>query len=268
VTPGPTVVKFGGHALGALAPFGRAVVAAADAGLAPVVVHGGGPQIDAMLARLDVPSAGRHQGLRITTPEVMDVARLVLRGQVGPAIVAAINLAGGSAIGLAGDDGHLMTAVTRDPALGLVGDVVEVRAGVLETLTAAGHIPVIAPIAPDAAGVAHNVNADAVAAAIAIALEADTLAMLTDVPGLYERWPDTGSLISHISADDLEALLPFLETGMIPKMSACLDAVRSGVRTAHVLDGRGESWVAALTGAPSAPAGTIVHAVVEAAVRS
>jgi acetylglutamate kinase len=253
-----TVIKFGGHALDALAPFARAVVRAASSGLAPVIVHGGGPQIDAMLTRLQVPSAGRHQGLRITSPDVMEVAQLVLRGQVGPAIVAAINAAGGSAVGLAGHDGRLMSAAQRDPALGLVGDVIGVRPGVIETLLSSGHIPVVAPIAPNAQGVAHNINADAVAAAIAVALHARTLVMLTDVPGLYERWPDQHSLISRISADELEALLPHLEAGMIPKMGACLEAVRSGVAAAHVLDGRDESWVAALTGKSTA-AGTIVH---------
>jgi acetylglutamate kinase len=259
------VIKFGGHALDALEPFARAVVAAAEGGQAPVIAHGGGPQIDDMLTRLSVPSAGRHQGMRITTPEVMDVVRLVLRGQVGPAIVAAINAAGGSAAALAGDDGRLMTAVTRDPALGRVGDVVSVRPGIIDALTAAGHIPVIAPIAPDASGVAHNVNADAVAAGLAVALRADTLVMLTDVPGLYRDWPDPDSLISDIDADELETLLPSLETGMIPKMRACLDAVRAGVPSAHVLDGRDDGWAAALDRLGSrSGSGTTVRAIATA----
>jgi len=256
---GPIVVlKFGGNALDAssLAEFATGVVTLAGAGYAPVVVHGGGPQIDAMLDRLEIPSAGRHQGLRITTPEAMSVVRLVLRGQVGPDIVAAINAAGGAAVGCSGEDGGLMTAVRRDEALGLVGDVSAVSPAALEALIAAGFVPVIAPVAPDASGVLHNVNADSVAAAIAVALGADKLLMLTDVPGLYERWPDPQSLLSTLTADELEDLLPSLAAGMIPKMRACLAAVRCGVPSAHVLDGRTGHWVHALIG--GAVAGTAI----------
>ena len=245
------VVKFGGNALNAsaaLASFAEGIVALANAGYAPVVVHGGGPQIDAMLARLQVPSAGRHLGLRITSAEAMSVVRLVLCGQVGPDIVAAINTAGGKAVGLSGEDGGLMTAVRTHEALGLVGDVSAVAPSAIETLIAAGFIPVIAPIAPDSAGMPHNVNADSVAAAIAVALAAEKLLMLTDVAGLYARWPDQSSLLSRLTTDELDTLLPGLTAGMIPKMRACLAAVRCGVAQAHVLDGRTDAWVAAATG--------------------
>ncbi len=254
------VVKFGGNALNepSLRAFAGGVAALAGAGFAPVVVHGGGPQIDTMLERLGVPSAGRHQGLRITTAEAMSVVRLVLRGEVGPDIVAAINAAGLRSVGLSGEDGGLLTAVRRDEALGLVGDVSAVAPGAVEALIASGYVPVIAPVAPDSHGVPHNVNADSVAAAIAVALAAEKLVMLTDVAGVYRRYPDPGSLIGRIDTDGLEALIPDLASGMIPKMRACLAAVRCGVPYAHVLDGRTGGWVTAATGAGAG--GTLITA--------
>ena len=240
------VVKFGGNALNgaSLKTFADGVVALAAAGYAPVVVHGGGPQIDAMLDRLQVPSAGRHEGLRITTAEAMSVVRLVLRGEVGPDIVAAVNAAGGAAVGLSGEDGGLMTAVRKDEALGLVGDVSAVAPSAVEALIAAGFVPVIAPIAPDLAGTPHNVNADSVAAAIAVALAAEKLLMLTDVAGLYERWPDESSLLARLTTDELDDAAAEPGRRDDPEDAGLLWRRCAAVcRSAHVLDGRTGAWV-------------------------
>jgi acetylglutamate kinase len=241
------VVKYGGNAMTDPAlqrAFAADMVFLRYAGLKPVVVHGGGPQISAMLRRLGIASEFRG-GLRVTTPEAMDVVRMVLVGQVGRELVGLINKHGPFAVGLSGEDAHLFTAVRR-PAfvdgeavdVGQVGDVEQVDASAVTDLIAAGRIPVIATVAPDADGVLHNVNADTAAAALAVALGARKLVVLTDVPGLYARWPDTDSLVSEVTADDLDALLPRLESGMVPKMEACLRAVRGGVPAAHVVDGR------------------------------
>jgi acetylglutamate kinase len=214
------------------------------AGLKPVVVHGGGPQISAMLRRLGIATEFRG-GLRVTTPEAMDVVRMVLVGQVGRELVGLINEHGPFAVGLSGEDARLFTAVRRpayvdgEPVdIGQVGDVDRVNVSAVADLISAGRIPVISSVAPDADGVLHNLNADTAAAALAVALRAAKLVVLTDVPGLYADWPDTESLISEITADDLAALLPKLESGMVPKMEACLRAVRGGVPEAHVVDGR------------------------------
>jgi acetylglutamate kinase len=214
------------------------------AGLKPVVVHGGGPQISAMFARLGLTSEFKG-GLRVTTPEAMDVVRMVLVGQVGRELVGLINQHGPFAVGLSGEDARLFTAVRRpvfiDGAavdVGQVGDVDKVNTSAVDDLIAAGRIPVISTVAPDAEGVLHNVNADTAASALAVALGARKLVVLTDVPGLYSDWPDTSSLVSQITADDLAKLLPRLESGMVPKMEACLRAVRGGVPAAHVVDGR------------------------------
>jgi acetylglutamate kinase len=214
------------------------------AGIKPVVVHGGGPQISAMLSRLGIESEFRG-GLRVTTPEAMDVVRMVLTGQVGRELVGLINQHGPFAVGLSGEDAKLFTAVRRQAVVGgepvdvgRVGDVEQVDTSAVDDLIAAGRIPVIATVAPDADGVVHNVNADTAASALAVALGARKLVVLTDVPGLYTNWPDTGSLTSEITADDLEKLMPGLESGMVPKMEACLRAVRGGVPAAHVVDGR------------------------------
>jgi acetylglutamate kinase len=213
-------------------------------GIKPVVVHGGGPQISSMLTRLGIESEFRG-GLRVTTPEAMDVVRMVLVGQVGRELVGLINQHGPFAVGLSGEDARLFTAVRR-PAMidgrpvdiGQVGDVGQVDTSAVDDLIAAGRIPVVATVAPDAAGVLHNVNADTAASALAVALGARKLVVLTDVPGLYPNWPDTSSLTRQINADDLEKLLPGLESGMVPKMEACLRAVRGGVPAAHIVDGR------------------------------
>ena len=241
------VIKYGGNAMvdpSLQAAFAADVVFLRYAGLKPVVVHGGGPQINAMLRKLDIRSEFRG-GLRVTTPEAMDVVRMVLVGQVGRTLVGLINQHGPFAVGLSGEDAGLFTAVRRQAVvdgaavdIGQVGDVERVDTSAIDDLIAAGRIPVVASVAPDADGVVHNVNADTAAAALAVALQAKKLVVLTDVPGLYTDWPDTGSLTSEISAADLEKLMPSLESGMVPKMEACLRAVQGGVPAAHVIDGR------------------------------
>jgi acetylglutamate kinase len=241
------VIKYGGNAM--INPelqqaFAADMVFLRYAGIRPVVVHGGGPQISKMLDRLGIVSEFRG-GLRVTTPEAMDVVRMVLTGQVGRELVGLINQHGPFAVGLSGEDARLFTAVRRQATvdgelvdIGQVGDVAQVDTSAVDDLIAAGRIPVIATVAPDAAGVLHNVNADTAAAALAEALGARKLVVLTDVPGLYTNWPDTSSLTTSIDADALEKLLPSLEAGMVPKMEACLRAVRGGVPAAHVVDGR------------------------------
>ncbi|MER5705281.1 acetylglutamate kinase [Micromonospora sp. NPDC002296] len=241
------VVKYGGNAMvdpDLQRAFAADMVFLRYAGLKPVVVHGGGPQISAMLGRLGIDSEFRG-GLRVTTPEAMDVVRMVLVGQVGRELVGLINAYGPYAVGLSGEDAGLFTAVRRpayvdgEPVdVGQVGDVESVDPSAVTDLIAAGRIPVISTVAPDADGVLHNLNADTAAAALAIALQARKLVVLTDVPGLYANWPDTDSLVSEITTDDLAELLPSLESGMVPKMEACLRAVRHGVPAAHVVDGR------------------------------
>jgi acetylglutamate kinase len=241
------VIKYGGNAMvnpALQAAFAADMVFLRYAGIKPVVVHGGGPQISRMLDRLGIHSEFRG-GLRVTTPEAMDVVRMVLTGQVGRELVGLINQHGPFAVGLSGEDARLFTAVRRpafvdgEPVdIGQVGDVAEVDTSAVDDLIAAGRIPVVATVAPDVAGVLHNVNADTAAAALAVALGARKLVVLTDVPGLYTAWPDTSSLTSEIDADALEKLLPGLEAGMVPKMEACLRAVRGGVPAAHVVDGR------------------------------
>ena len=247
------VVKFGGNAMtdtALQAAFAEDVVFLRYAGLRPVVVHGGGPQITRQLERLGIESVFQS-GHRVTTPEAMDVVRMVLVGQVQREIVGLVNQHGPFAVGLSGEDAHLFTAEQRllevdgEPVdLGLVGDVVGVDPGVVKGLVADGRIPVVSSVARGTGGEVYNVNADTAAAALAIALGAEKLVVLTDVEGLYADWPDDGSVpspddvVSSISADELEALLPSLSSGMLPKMDACLRAVRGGVPKAHVIDGR------------------------------
>jgi acetylglutamate kinase len=213
-------------------------------GILPVVVHGGGPQISEMLTRLGIASEFRG-GLRVTTEETIGVVRMVLEGQVGPEVVGLINEHGGRAVGLSGVDGGLFTAertvavVDGEPVdIGLVGDVSAVDPGPVTALLQAGHIPVVSTIAPDAAGRVHNLNADTAAAALAVALGAVKLVVLTDVEGLYADWPDRDSLVEQIDARELAEILPTLDAGMVPKMAACLRAVEGGVRRATVVDGR------------------------------
>jgi len=246
------VLKYGGHAMTDPAlqrAFAEDVVFLRYVGLRPVVVHGGGPQITAHLDRLGIESEFRG-GLRVTTPEAMEVVRMVLVGQVNGDVVRLVNGHGPFAVGLSGEDGGLLTAERRTTMvggeqvdLGLVGDVTEVDPGAVRALLADGRIPVVATVARGADGAAYNVNADSAAAAIAVALEAQKLVVLTDVEGLYASWPAEGGgapgdVVSEITAAELERLLPTLSAGMAPKMEACLRAVRGGVPQAHVLDGR------------------------------
>ncbi|MGB2722522.1 MAG: acetylglutamate kinase [Rhodococcus sp. (in: high G+C Gram-positive bacteria)] len=246
------VVKYGGNAMiddDLKRAFAADMVFLRAVGIHPVVVHGGGPQISAMLTRLGLAGEFRG-GFRVTTPEVMDVARMVLFGQVGRELVGLINGHGPYAVGISGEDAHLFTATRRtvlvdgiETDIGLVGDVTSVNPAAVFDLIAAGRIPVVSTIAPDRDGVVHNINADTAAAALASAIGAEKMVVLTDVEGLYTDWPDRNSLTSEIDASTLEALLPSLDAGMVPKMEACLRAVRAGVPSAHVIDGRVEHSV-------------------------
>ncbi|MCB1290793.1 acetylglutamate kinase [Mycolicibacterium sp.] len=246
------VVKYGGNAMTderLKAAFAADMVFLRNVGIHPVVVHGGGPQISAMLKRLGIPGEFRG-GFRVTTPEVLDVARMVLFGQVGRELVNLINAHGPYAVGITGEDAHLFTAVRRsvsvdgvDTDIGLVGDVERVNTEAVRDLITAGRIPVVSTIAPDSGGVVYNINADTAAAGLAAALGAEKLLMLTDVEGLYTRWPDRDSLVSEIDTAALTQLLPRLEEGMVPKIEACLRAVGAGVPSAHVIDGRVEHCV-------------------------
>lgn len=241
------VIKYGGNAMlddELKQAFAQDMVFLRLAGLRPVVVHGGGPQITTMLDRLGMAGEFRG-GLRVTTRETMDVVRMVLFGQVGRELVGLINAHGPFAVGISGEDAHLFTAARRTATVngepvdvGLVGDVVAVNPDAVLDIVNAGRIPVVSTVAPDADGVVHNVNADTAAAALAVALGAGKLVVLTDVEGLYTDWPDRSSLLSHVTTDVLDGLLPTLSSGMVPKMEACLRAVRGGVPRAHVIDGR------------------------------
>jgi acetylglutamate kinase len=246
------VIKYGGHAMADEAlrlGFAQDVVFLRYAGLRPVVVHGGGPQISAQLERLGVPTTFRA-GLRVTSPETMDVVRMVLTGQVNRDVVGLINRHGPFAVGMSGEDANLFTASRRgaivdgEPVdLGLVGEIDTVNPGAVRVLLDDGRVPVVSSVARGTDGEIYNVNADTAAAALAVALNAIKLVVLTDVEGLYADWQpgDSASaddVISLLQATELEALLPSLSAGMIPKMEACLRAVRGGVPQAHVLDGR------------------------------
>jgi acetylglutamate kinase len=248
------VIKYGGHAMtdeALRAAFAQDVVFLRYAGLRPVVVHGGGPQISAHLERLGVTSTFAA-GLRVTTPEMMDVVRMVLTGQVNRDVVGLINRHGPFAVGMSGEDANLFTASRRGAVvdgelvdIGLVGEIDAVNPAALQVLLADGRVPVVSSVARGAGGEIYNVNADTAAAALAVALGAAKLVVLTDVEGLYTDWPagaaaaaGPGNVISQLSAAELERLLPGLSAGMIPKMEACLRAVRGGVPQAHVLDGR------------------------------
>ncbi|MFJ5697617.1 acetylglutamate kinase [Arthrobacter sp. NPDC093139] len=255
------VIKYGGNAMvndELRRAFAEDVVFLHHVGIHPVVVHGGGPQINAMLSRLGIESEFKG-GLRVTTPEAMDVVRMVLTGQVGRELVGLINSHGPYAVGMSGEDGGLLRAVRtgtvvdgEEVDLGLVGEVVGVNPEGIVDILAAGRIPVISTVAPEitrdgtadggqrgqTTGQVLNVNADTAAAALAEALGASKLVILTDVEGLFANWPDRSSLISSLTASELRDLLPSLESGMIPKMEACLKAVEGGVERAHIVDGR------------------------------
>jgi acetylglutamate kinase len=241
------VIKYGGNAMTApelQAGFAQDVVFLRYAGLRPVVVHGGGPQITEQLRRLGIASEFKG-GLRVTTPEAMQVVRMVLTGQVNPDVVNLINDHGSFAVGLSGEDAGMFRAERR-PAMvdgrpvdiGQVGDVVAVDPSAVRALLDAGRIPVIASVARGADGLSYNVNADTAAAALAASLGAEKLIVLTDVAGLYADWPDSTEVIPELRAGELAAMLPTLAAGMVPKMEACLRAVQGGVPSATVLDGR------------------------------
>ena len=241
------VIKYGGHAMTAdelRAGFAEDLVFLRHAGLRPVVVHGGGPQVTGHLDRLGIASQFTA-GLRVTTEETIDVVRMVLNGKVNKDIVGLINRFGPYAVGLSGEDANLFTAERKHATvdgelvdIGLVGEITAVDPSMIRALLADGRIPVVSSLAHGEDGAVYNVNADTAAAALAVAVGADKLVVLTDVAGLYRDWPDSDEVISQLDAGDLEKLLPTLTAGMIPKMEACLTAVRGGVATAHVLDGR------------------------------
>ncbi len=243
------VIKYGGNAMVddvLKRAFAQDIVHLRLLGLKPVVVHGGGPQISDMLNRLGIESEFKG-GLRVTTPEAMDVVRMVLTGQVSRELVGLINDHGPLAVGLSGEDAGLLQAKRREAVVegemvdvGLVGDVVKVNPAAVQDIIAAGRIPVVSTVAPDIDDptTVLNVNADTAAASIAVALRARKLIILTDVEGLYENWPDKSSLIRRMHATDVDKLLPSLVSGMVPKMEACLRAVRGGVGQAHIIDGR------------------------------
>jgi len=248
------VIKYGGHAMtddSLREAFAQDVVFLRHAGLRPVVVHGGGPQISAQLARFGLESTFTA-GLRVTTPETMDVVRMVLTGRVNRDVVGLINQHGPFAVGMSGEDANMFTARKRHAVvdgapvdIGLVGEIETVDPAAVRALIADGRIPVVSSVARGTRGEVYNVNADTAAAALAMALGAAKLVVLTDVEGLYADWPgegdgagQPGDVISLLTATGLERLLPSLASGMIPKMEACLHAVRGGVPQAHVLDGR------------------------------
>jgi len=248
------VVKYGGNALvqedgadadaaareaAALSSLAEDVVLMRSVGMLPVVVHGGGPQIGELMARLGKKPEFRD-GMRVTDAETLEIARMVLVGKVNREIVSAMNVHGALAVGLSGEDANMITATARDAALGFVGDVEVVDPSILERLLAQGLIPVVATIAGDTRGQAYNVNADAVAGAIAVALRAEKLVYLTDVEGLRADPDDPASLMRQATVDELDAMVAggTASGGMIPKVEACARAVRGGVHRAHILDGR------------------------------
>jgi acetylglutamate kinase len=239
------VVKYGGNALAgatdddALALFAQDLVLMRAVGMRPVVVHGGGPQISDLMTRLGKTTEFRN-GLRVTDAETVDIARMVLIGQVNPQLVSALNVHGPVAVGVSGEDAGLIRAVARDPELGFVGDVAAINPVILQSLIDDQFIPVVATIGTDAAGQAYNINADTVAGAIAESLGAEKLVYLTDIEGLRRLVDDPASLIRQTTPDELDALVAegIIAGGMIPKVASCVAAVRAGVRRAHILDGR------------------------------
>jgi acetylglutamate kinase len=241
------VVKFGGNAMvdqQLAKAFAEDMAYLRFVGIKPVVVHGGGPQITARLAELGIETEFRS-GLRVTTPEVIDVVKDVLRNQISAGLASMVQDAGAKAVVLSGEDANLFRAekTTLDQAgnffdVGLVGEVTQVNPRVVLEALATGVVPIISTVAPGSDGALFNVNADLAAASLAVALGAEKLLLLTDVAGLYSNWPNKDSLISEIRVAELTELLPQLESGMIPKMQACLNALAGGVPRAHVIDGR------------------------------
>ncbi|WP_342319672.1 acetylglutamate kinase [Corynebacterium mayonis] len=242
------VVKYGGNAMvdeSLKAAFAADMVFLRTVGAKPVVVHGGGPQISAMLKRLGLDGGEFVGGFRVTTPEILDVVRMVLFGQVGRDLLNKINSHGPYAVGTSGEDAGLFRATRRFVEtqegtldIGLVGTITDVNPSAVMDIIEAGRIPVVSGIAPGDDGNVYNINADEAAGALASAIGADRLVILTNVEGLYTDWPNKDSLLSKIEVGELERLMPSLDTGMIPKMGSCLRAVRGGVNAAHVIDGR------------------------------
>lgn len=246
------VIKYGGHAMGderTAETFARDIVMLKTIGINPVVVHGGGPQIGAMLERMKIQSSF-VDGLRVTDAATVEIVEMVLSGTINKQIVTAINQAGGTAIGISGKDGGLIQAeqlkrTKRDPDsnieklldLGFVGQPTQVNPQAIENITASGMIPVIAPIGMGPNGETYNINADTAAGAIASALKAHKLMMLTDVPGILTK---NKELISDINAEEIDGLLAdgTITGGMIPKVETCVSSLRAGVKQAHILDGR------------------------------
>lgn len=239
------VVKYGGNALAgtsehdALELFAQDIVLMHTVGIRPVVVHGGGPQINDMLSRLNIESKFSN-GLRVTDAATMQVVRMVLNGEVNPQIVSAINVHGNVAVGLSGEDGRLLQVTARDSSLGFVGDIERVRPQVIESLLDDGMVPVISTVGVDVSGQPYNINADTAAGAIAEALSAEKIIYLTDIAGLRRDVNDAQSLIPRIAINELEELITngTIAGGMIPKVESCIQAVRGGVKGAHILDGR------------------------------
>ena len=239
------VVKFGGNAIAgtsdhdALSLFAEDIVLMHTVGIRPVVVHGGGPQINEMLTRLNIESSFSN-GLRVTDAATMEVVPMVLNGQVNPQIVSAINTHGNVAVGLSGEDGRTLQCVPRDPSLGFVGDIERVRTHVIDGLLADGLVPVLSTVGVDVHGQPYNINADTAAGAIAEALSAEKIIYLTDIAGLRKDIDDASSLIQRISVSDLGGLIAdgTISGGMIPKIESCMQAVKGGVKSAHILDGR------------------------------
>ena len=239
------VVKYGGNALAgtsehdALALFAEDIVLMHTVGIRPVVVHGGGPQINDMLSRLNIESKFVN-GLRVTDEATMQVVQMVLNGNVNPQIVSAINVHGNVAVGLSGEDGRTLQVTARDASLGFVGDIEKVRTHVIDGLLADGLVPVLSTVGVDINGLPYNINADTAAGAIAEALGAEKIVYLTDIAGLRKDIDDATSLIQRITVDELSALIGdgTISGGMIPKVESCMQAVRGGVKSAHILDGR------------------------------
>ena len=242
------VVKYGGNAMideSLKAAFAADMVFLRTVGAKPVVVHGGGPQISAMLARLGLDGGEFVGGFRVTTPEILDVVRMVLFGQVGRDLLGKINSHGPYAVGISGEDAGLFRARKRYVEadgekldIGLVGTIVDVSPSAVMDIVEAGRIPVVSGIAPGDNGDVYNINADEAAGELAAAIGAERLVVLTNVEGLYTDWPNRDSLVSKLELADLEQMMPTLDSGMIPKMQACITAVRGGVKAAHVIDGR------------------------------
>ena len=236
------VVKLGGNAMvddDLARTFAEDIVMLRSVGIKPVVVHGGGPQIDELLARLGKKPEFRN-GLRVTDAETLDVARMVLVGKVGRDIIGQINVHGAYAVGMSGEDGGLLQAEVQDPELGFVGEIVAVKPGIIERLLAEDLIPVVSSIGSDVSGQALNINADTVAGALGGALGAEKVVYLTDVPGLLVDVDDPSTVVARATLDELRAAIDdgSISGGMVPKVRSCIMAVEAGAASAHMLDGR------------------------------